>query len=223
MILNCARQVGKTTVLACHIVHEVLYHAPALVLVLGPAERQSKELIRSVSRIRDSMGLQYDPDRQSMTSMEFLNGSRVVALPSKEGNIRGLAAVTLLVMDEASRIPDEVYNAVKPMLSISRGRLALLSTPNGKRGFFHKEWTEGEGWERFKVTAYECSRYSPEQLALEKRSQPANWFQQEYLCEFSDTEGMIFSYEDIQRAVSSDVLPLFNTNMGDADVKPLYQ
>ena len=40
------------------------------------------------------------------------------------------------------------------MLAVSGGRIILLSTPFGKRGFFHHEWTEGgPEWERVMVTA----------------------------------------------------------------------
>ena len=225
LILNCARQSGKSTVLACHALHEMLYYAPALVLVLGPSERQSKELIRTINSIRQCMGVSVDPERQSMTSMEFLSGSRIVALPSTEKNIRGLAAVKLLVLDEAARIADEIYHAVKPMLQISRGRLALLSTPFGKRGFFHKEWTEGEAWERIQVTAPECSRYTSEALELERRSVPDNWFRQEYMCEFADTDDAVFRFDDVNAAMSDDVVPLFGQllNAQDAGVRPLFQ
>ena len=226
LILNIARQVGKSTVIACWALIEMLYYAPALVLVLGPSERQSKELIRTVDKVRKTLGVAVDPERQSTTSMEFLTGSRIVALPSKEANIRGLAAVKLLVLDEASRIPDDVYNAVKPMLAVSQGRVALLSTPFGKRGFFHKEWTEGESWERIKVTAYECSRYDAAALELEKRSIPDSWFRQEYLCEFADNDSSMFRYEDVEAAMSDEVLPLFGlpqqTSVTDS-VRPLFQ
>lgn len=224
ILLNCSRQSGKTTVIAATAVNEALYHAPSLTLVLGPAERQSKELIRVIDRIRKTLGVSVDPDAQTTTSMEFASGSRIVAFPAKEQNIRGLAAVSLLIIDEAARVPDDLYNAVRPMLSVSHGRIALLSTPFGKRGFFHKEWTEGEGWKRYRVTGYECSRHSPEFLAEEKRTLPAQWFQQEYMCEFAETDGAVFAYEDIQMALTDKVTPLFPvTEIGDAEVTPLFR
>ena len=62
----------------------------------------------------------------------------------------------MLVVDEAARVADDLYYAIRPMLAVSQGCMVCLSTPWGKRGFFHKEWTEGEGWERTKITAYDC-------------------------------------------------------------------
>ena len=53
-------------------------------------------------------------------------GARIVALPSSDAKIRGFSRVSLLVVDEASRVPD--------------GDIALVSTPFGKRGFFCQEF-----------------------------------------------------------------------------------
>ncbi|MDQ3175559.1 MAG: hypothetical protein M3Q91_17935, partial [Acidobacteriota bacterium] len=80
---------------------------------------------------------------ESALELEFSNSSRIVALPGKESTIRGFSGVSLLIVDEASRVPDELYQAVRPMLAVSGGDIVLLSTPFGKRGFFHHEWTEG--------------------------------------------------------------------------------
>src|SRR6185369_8232844 len=97
----------------------------------------------------------------------------------KEQNVRGFSAVALAIIDEASRVPDSLYNAVSPMLSVSKGKLCVLSTPWGKRGFFHKEWTEGSGWNRVMIRATECPRITPAFLAGEKLSLPDSVFRQE--------------------------------------------
>ena len=57
-------------------------------------------------------------------------------------------------------MPDSLYYSVRPMLAVSGGRLVCLSTPFGKRGFFHLEWTKGQGWERIKITVDQCPRIS---------------------------------------------------------------
>jgi hypothetical protein len=95
--------------------------------------------------------------------------------------------------------------AVKPMLAVSGGRLLMLSTPYGKRGVFHKEWTEGGEWERFEVPASECPRIPPEFLEAERRSMPAWWFSQEYECQFMETEDQVFSHEMIAGARDDDL------------------
>ena len=71
--------------------------------------------------------------------LEFANGSRVLSLPGTERTVRGFSEVSLLVIDEAARVDDGLYYAVRPMLAVSGGRLVALSTPYGKRGWFHDE------------------------------------------------------------------------------------
>jgi hypothetical protein len=45
----------------------------------------------------------------------------------------------LVIVDEAARVPDDLYRAVRPMLAVSQGRLIALSTPFGQRGWFYDE------------------------------------------------------------------------------------
>ncbi len=67
-------------------------------------------------------------------SLELENDSRIVCFPGKEANIRSFSSVSLAIIDEASRVPDDLVRAIGPMLAISRGRLLLLTTPFGRRG-----------------------------------------------------------------------------------------
>ena len=147
-------------------------------------------------------------DTDTKLSAHFANGSRVLALPGTEKTIRGLSAVTLLVIDEAARVPDELYFSVKPMLAVSQGRLIALSTPFGKRGWFYDEWVNGVRWERFTVTADQCPRISKEFLEAERRSMPRPWFEAEYFCAFNEPEDCLFSYEDIDAMIDESVEPL---------------
>ena len=49
----------------------------------------------------------------------------------------------MLVIDEASRVSDEMYEALRPMLAVGDGDLWMLSTPRGKSGFFYETWEHG--------------------------------------------------------------------------------
>jgi hypothetical protein len=58
------------------------------------------------------------------------------ALPGTQKSIRGFSGAALLIVDEAARVDDALYYAVKPMLAVSGGSLLMLSTPYGRRGVF---------------------------------------------------------------------------------------
>jgi hypothetical protein len=90
----------------------------------------------------------------------------------------------------------------------------MLSTPHGKRGVFHEEWTSGHGWERYRVSASEVARISEVFLAEERSSLPARIYRQEYECSFEDVEDAVFAYEDVQAAISTEVTSLFGVASG---------
>lgn len=216
MILLCSRQSGKSTVTSVLALHEAIYNPPALVLLLSPSLRQSQELFAKIKAAYDTLTDAPRAAQETSLQLRFETGSRIVALPGKEATIRGFSGAGLLVIDEASRVPDDLYQAVRPMISVSGGRLALLSTPFGKRGFFHHEWMEGGAdWHRAKVTAYQCPRMSKEWLDAERAAIGSYWFDQEYLCMFKDSVDSVFRSEDIEAALDDNLQPLFGGTTHD--------
>jgi hypothetical protein len=209
VLLNCSRQSGKSTMSGVIALHRALYHPGSLILCLAPALRQSQELFGKIAGFYRDLGRPVSALGERKLSLELENGSRIVTLPGSEKTIRGFSGAALLILDEASRVADELSFAVRPMLAVSGGALMMLSTPYGKVGVFFEEWTEGKGWERYEVPAAECPRISGEFLAEERTSLPARVFRQEYECSFEETEDQVFSYEEIERAMTDEIRPLF--------------
>jgi hypothetical protein len=208
-LLLCSRQAGKSTVAAALALRTALLRPSSPVLLLSPSLRQSGELFRKVMDLFGALGRPMPVSAESALRLELANGSRVVSLPGDEKNVRCFSGVALLVIDEAARVPDELYCAVRPMLAVSQGHLAALSTPFGKRGWFHDEW-HGEGdWQRVRVTAEQCPRISKEFLAEERRAMGERYFRQEYLTDFAECVDAVFGYADIMAAFSDQVQPLF--------------
>jgi hypothetical protein len=205
MLLNCSRQSGKSTTTAIIALHQATYQPGSLVLLLSPSLRQSAELFRTVAGIYTRTGATVPPKAESALRLELTNGSRVISLPATEATIRGVSGVDLLVVDEASRVANDLYNAVRPMLATSGGRLVALSTPFGTRGWWYEAWRSTERWERYEVPATMCPRISPDFLEEEQRTIGEWWFRQEYLCEFLDAESSAFRRVDIDNAFSQEI------------------
>jgi hypothetical protein len=209
VMLLASRQSGKSSVSAALALHAALTKPRCPVLLLSPSLRQSGELFRKVVDLYDALKRPLPAFSRTAMRLELANGSRILSLPGTEGTVRGFSGVGLLVIDEAARVADALYYAVRPMLAVSRGRLVALSTPFGKRGWFHDAWHSDEPWRRVKVTAYECPRITKEFLEEERKALGERWFNQEFTCSFESVVDAVFSSDDIVAAISDEVQPLF--------------
>ena len=189
ILLNCTRQGGKSTATAARGLHEALYHPGALVLLVSVSQRQSAELLRSVKALYRPFADRFPTESETVLQLELRNGSRVLSLPSDSGTLRGYAGPSLVVLDEASRVRDEVLDALTPMLATSEGTLIALSTPHGRKGIFFRLWTEGgDEWERITVRADDCPRHGEKFLESERRRMGDRIFEEEYGAAFVDDE-----------------------------------
>jgi len=210
ILMNACRQSGKSTTAALMALHRAFFYPGSLVLLLSPSLRQSGELFRKVVAMLEA--LEPVPHRREDNRLSFTlaNRSRVVSLPGSEETIRGFSSVSLLVEDEAARVDDALYAAIRPMLAVSGGRLVLLSTPFGKRGHFFEAWENGgDAWGRLRLTADQCPRISRAFLEEEKAALGEWWYRQEYFCEFVQTVDQVFDYGTVMGALSDEVRPLF--------------
>ncbi len=210
ILLNCSRQSGKSRTAAALAVHTAVFQPDSLILLVSPSLRQSVELFRKVLEGYRAIGRPVLPSAITQTRLELANGSRVVCLPGREDTIRSFGGVSLLVIDEAARVPDDLYRAVRPMLAVSRGRLVCLSTPFGRRGFFYQAWTDADAaWQRVTISWQQCPRITADFIEEERRAMGDAWVKQEYECNFQSLEGLVYPIFEEQCAVDSapDVSP----------------
>ena len=206
-LLLCTRQFGKSTTLAAVAVHRACVEPGSLVVVVSPTARQSGEFLTKASLFLDRLGIGKKTDGVHALSRVLPNGSRILGLPDVEATVRGYSA-RLVLVDEASRVCDEVMTAVRPMLAATNGDLWMITTPAGKRGMFYREWVGDGRWFRLKVTAPECGRILTSFLDEERQAHGDLKFRQEYLCEFVDTHERVFEEDWIQAMLVDDGEPL---------------
>ncbi len=193
VLLNCSRQAGKSRTVAALAVHTAVFRPGSLTLLVSPSLRQSTELFRKVMDGYQALGRPVAARAATQTRLELTTDARVVCLPGREDTIRSFGGVDLLVIDEAARVPDDLYRAVRPMLAVSQGRLVCLSTPFGRRGFFYRAWSDADAsWQRVQVPWHECPRIAPEFIAEERRALGDAWVRQEYETSFEALEGLVY-------------------------------
>jgi hypothetical protein len=208
-LMLCCRQAGKTLTAAAAALHEALYREGALVLIIAPTQRQSAELLRRSRFLLTGLRPAVAISAESTYLLELANGSRIISLPATEDTIRGYSSVSLLIIDEAARVPDELYYTLRPMLVVSNGRLLGLTTPAGQRGWFYEAWVSDQPWTRIKIIAEECPRIAAAVLAEERETMTAEMFASEWECEFGDTIDSVFSHADVTAALDPSLSALY--------------
>ncbi len=210
LLVNVSRQSGKSTSTAALALHGALFDPGSLTLLVSASLRQSGELFRKVVAFYAALGKPIDAVEDNAQSLALANGSRIVSLPGNPDKVRGFSAPRLIVVDESAQVTDEMHMALSPMMAISQGRTIELSTPYGRRGHFFEAFTaDGGDYERIALKATENPRMNPEFLDEERRILGPRWFSQEYLGEFHDTVGQVFSSESIEAAMDNAIQPLF--------------
>src|SRR4051794_33432491 len=101
--------------------------------LVSPVQRQSTEVFHKILEAYNAINRPIRAEYETQLKIELANGSRVICLPGKEETVRCYTP-DLMIIDEASRIPDDLYRAGRPSLAVSKGRLIALSTPFGQRG-----------------------------------------------------------------------------------------
>jgi cytochrome c-type biogenesis protein CcmE len=201
-ILCCGRQTGKSTVAAVLAIHKALTRPGSTVLVVAPGERQAKLLFSKAASIYKRAGNPMPAHSERRTGLELSNGSVIEALPAVERTTRGYS-VDLLLVDEAAAVADLDYHGILPALIATQGEQVLLSTPRGKRGFFFDLYHSSDDWQRVMVRSDETPRIRQEDLEVFRSTMPEQFFRQEFYCEFLDTEGGLFSYDDVEAALAA--------------------
>jgi hypothetical protein len=115
----------------------------SLSVIACPAQRQSAEAVRRVRECLVQLGFKLKVD--NVYGLELENGSRVLALPSSDDSIRGLTVDGWIIADEAARLPDDLFAALRPMRARRpQARSAMLSTAWSRTDPFWTVWANGD-------------------------------------------------------------------------------
>lgn len=209
MLLCCTRQWGKTTVAAIKALHTAMFRPGSRVLVVAPGERQGHVFLEAMEPFLPALGMRSRAGRRHRVSLALPNGSDMVAVPARAATIRGFRKISLLIVDEAAQVADDVFAAAAPARIAARGALWLLSTPFGQAGQFYEAWAHGgEDWARFLVKATDCGRIPEEEIRRYERTHGQMAMRQELLCEFLPAGGQLIDRGLVERAITETARPM---------------
>jgi len=208
--LLCGRQSGKSTAASIKFGQRALDNRDHTILMLAFTEKQAYGLFsKTLAYIYEHRAnlICTGKDAPTQHIIKLKNGSKILCYAAgKTGaGIRGFTCDSVVV-DEAAMMDREIFVAITPMLSVTGGSLDVLSTPQGKEGYFY-ECSDDEsladkimpGWTRFYVSAEDCPRHSKEFLDAEKARMTDLEYAQEYLAQFLDQFRRVFSDDWIHK------------------------
>ena len=140
------RQSGKTTTAAGYLLWYAMFIPDSTILIAAHKYTGAKEIM---SRIRYAYELCPDHIRcgvksYNKESIEFDNGSRIVAQTTTETTGRGMS-ISLLYSDEFAYVPpnvaSEFWTSISPTLATG-GKAIITSTPNSDEDQFALIWKE---------------------------------------------------------------------------------
>jgi hypothetical protein len=193
-LILCPRQAGKSTIVAAKTALLLVSRPGIQVVALAPSIRQSSMLAAKTADVLHGE----DVVTETATRLVLANGSQMLALPGDQPKtVRG-ATADVVLLDEASRIRDELVVAALPMTAATNGAIVMLSTPAGAAGAFYDAWVSDElEWTRTLVTLADVAHYSENTIRTMKRRLGERMFSQEFENRFLEAPGALFSAADI--------------------------
>jgi hypothetical protein len=213
-----SRQNGKSFLIAASVAHDMLFADRGyLAVIIAVNARQSTDVVRKIKaflRYAQDAGLCPPLAVENAASLELSgNGARVVALAGdSDAGIRGLSA-DYLIVDEASRALQPVWEAALPFVTRRpKARIALLSTPwtSDEGHFYYDIWKNGDPdeWTKVFATVEQCPLDDATIKSLRASVSNSVW-KREFLCEFDSPDTAFFSMSSVMDAFGgvADVAP----------------
>lgn len=211
LLLVWGRQAGKSTTIAVRALYEAMWNDGILVIIVSITQRQARELFDKIknfinisARKLPQLKLTEMISRSTRLELEFWNGSKIVSLPGKADTIRGYTAGVVIV-DEASRVEEEVFIALTPMLATTHGTLILISTPHGVNNYFYRAYAKPEmGFKTYHHPSASSPLIDRQTIEDEKENMTANEWAEEYLATFVDETDAFFPISLIDKCMATE-------------------
>lgn len=174
---------------------------------VAPVYPQAKIAYRRLKRFLTNGGLPYKKNDTELTLTLINEVNIVFKTGEKPDNLFG-EDVFAVVLDEATRMREEAYFAVRTTLTATRGPMRIIGNVKGRKNWAYKMARKAEagavGMAQYKITALDAVEAGILELAeIEgaKEDLPADVFAELYMAEASDDQGNPFGLKYIAACV----------------------
>lgn len=200
IVTKAIRQVGKSICLQWLLVYVSLFTANSESVVVSPIMSQSRKLFNDILKWANKLIIK---SNSTLLQIEFVNNSIITFASGEQGDtLRGktIRKGGILAVDEAAYINENFfYEVLVPMTNVNKSNIYLFSTPKYRSGLFYNLYMKGMSDQKdnvisFDWTTYDTSKFlDTETLELYRQQLPKLAFKSEYLGEFIDGDGSVFS------------------------------
>jgi Phage Terminase len=219
MAIVACRQSGKSTVTGLFVAWCLLFIPGFQCLVASRSLRQASHFLNNVRMAVLSVVPRQSMRQLNRLSMELPNGSMIISIPCAQPDAGRGFSPHLVILDEAAFAPEQLFVAISPSLAATNGAMHMLSSPNGRQGYFF-EAVEGESssvYKSLKVPYTLCPRITEETAARERVALGDIFFRQEYMAEFVTPMGAFFGHSAILNMEEEEDPPLDDLELADLE------
>lgn len=159
---------GKTCLLAIIILHYIIFRNDVKVPVTAPSSGQLQdglipETRKWMKKLPDFLRCQIETTKDRIYRVDSPDENFVSFRTARKENpevLQGIhATFVMCVVDEASGVPDTIYEAAQGTMSTPGSIFIMISNPTRLSGYFFKSHHRGKaGWRTFHVTSFDTSR-----------------------------------------------------------------
>ena len=211
-IVNKSRQTGISETVCNWLLWRAMREPGFTGIVFSKTQQDAGNLAGRIRLAATTLGTRC-PEFLTDSKLEvaFKGFGRVLFLPPTARAARGIPSASVIFMDEAAFISDadEIYTAAAPTLSMlgDRGRYIVVSTPNGRSGWYYQLWSSpGEAWTKIQVHYREHPVYAADptwaERTREQRRLTEQQWQQEYELSFEASDAGVFRHDLLEQAAT---------------------
>lgn len=202
VVVVSRRQVGKTVLISNILLYYAINFSKTKNYCLSPTQKQGKNIFRSIIDAISGSGIIKTKNATDLT-ITLINGSTINFKSAEQREaLRGETCTGILAIDEAAYISDDIFHIVTPWCNFHKAPKLIVSSPFVKSGFFFQYYNYGLNkthntvsinWSDEKYYEDLNKILSEEQLEEYRKILPKNVFKSEYLGQFLDDDGSVFT------------------------------
>lgn len=197
------RQTGKSMLVTNMLLYYAINMKGSKNACLSPTIKQAKKIYKELVDAIEKSGIIKSANATDL-EIKLINGSTIFFRSAQQKeNLRGYTVSGILCIDEAAFIDDEAFYLVLPWTDVWKSPVLITSTPFVKSGFYYQYYQYGKDGRKGYVTVdWTDDKYKedldkvlpPERLEEYRRILPKNQFKSEYMGEFLDDDGCVFTH-----------------------------